>query len=191
MLAVALIEKTKPTDVASFVRILLGITSDDGAKELSVFHPAIALAQALIDAADPIHYGAFITTSPRPGLTPKSIFQTEGISADGSGDTYAPPHGIEALAVSMSLPRIAPGIHAVAEASWAGIADVSIPANGITGDVAGGRATGALAQFEPAPGTDGHFVVFRRPEARGQAAAFCSALAADPAGRLLPSPPSP
>jgi hypothetical protein len=188
VLAVALIEKTKPVDIASFVRILLGLTSEDSAKELNVFHPAIALAQTIIDTTDPVHYGAFITTSPRPGFAPKSIFQTEGILADGSGDTYAPPHGIEALAISMSLPRIAPGVRVVDAAPWTGIADVVVSPAGTCCNLGGGRATGALAQFTPAAGQDGHFVVFRDPSARAQAALFCRELAADPVGRLLPAP---
>jgi len=184
MLVVALLEKTKPIDVSATVRLLLGLSDDERAKELNAFHPALALAQTLVDATDPVHYGAFITTSPRPGFAPKSIFQTEGIASDGSGDTYSPPHGIEALAVSMSLPRIHPGIRAVIEAAWAGLGDVTIPPEGVSGNIANGRATGALAQFAPTDGTDGHFVVFRNPTARAQAALFCRHLADDPIGRL-------
>lgn len=186
VLAVALIEKTQPIDVSAVVRTLLGVTGEDGAAELNEFHPALALAQSIVDASDPIHYGAFITTSPRQGFAPKSIFQTEGIAADGTGDSYAPPHGIEALSVAMSLPRIAPGIRPIAEAGWAGLADVTVGASGVRGNLADGRATGALAQFAPKRGSDGHFVVFDVPEARAQAASFCRDLAADPIGRLAP-----
>ncbi len=188
VLAVALLEKTKPVDVAAAVRVLLGLSDPDRAKELNVFHPALALAQTIVDATDPIHYGAFITTSPRPGFAPKSIFQTEGIAADGSGDTYAPPHGIEALSVAMSLPRILPGTRPIVEGQWAGLADLTIPASGVQGNIAGGRATGGLAQFTPKSGSDGHFVVFNVPQARAQAATFCKDLAADPLGRLSPAP---
>jgi predicted esterase len=186
VLSVALLEKTKPVDVAAAVRVLLGLADEERAKELNVFHPALALAQTIVDATDPIHYGAFITTSPRAGFAPKSIFQTEGIAADGSGDTYSPPHGIEALAVSMSLPRLAPGIRNIAEAQWAGLGDLSVPAAGVSGNIAEGRATGVLAQFAPKAGSDGHFVVFNIPEARTRAATFCRDLAADPIGRLAP-----
>jgi predicted esterase len=186
MLIVALLEKTSPVDVSGAVRLLLGLSSEDRAKELNVFHPALALAQSLVDATDPIHYGAFITTSPRPGFAPKSIFQTEGIAPDGSGDTYSPPHGIEALAVSMSLPRVAPGVRPIIEAAWAGLGDVAIPPQGVSGNIADGRATGALAQFVPTDGSDGHFVVFRNPTARAQAAIFCRDLADVPIGRLSP-----
>jgi hypothetical protein len=185
VIAVALIDKKKPVDVASFVRILLGLGNDEN-NELNVFHPALALAQTIVDTADPIHYGAFITTSPRAGFAPKSIFQTEGIAADGSGDSYAPPRGIEALAVSMSLPRIAPGVKSIAEAGWLGLGDLTVQGAGVSGNLGTGRATGALAQFAPGAGRDGHFVVFDVPHARSQAAEFCRELAANPVGRLSP-----
>ncbi|MBX3219663.1 MAG: hypothetical protein KF795_04020 [Labilithrix sp.] len=184
MLVVALLEKTKPVDVAAAVRVLLGLADEERAKELNVFHPGLALAQTIVDATDPIHYGAFITTTPRDGFAPKSIFQTEGIAANGDGDTYSPPRGIEALAVSMSLPRIAPGVREIPEARWANLADVSLSTSGVSGNLAGGRATGALAQFPPSDGSDGHFVVFDVPAARSQAATFCRDLADDPVGRL-------
>ncbi len=183
VIAVALIDKTKPVDVASFVRILLGLGSDEN-DELNVFHPALALAQTIVDAADPIHYGVFITTAPRAGFAAKSIYQTEGVGPDGAGDSYAPPRGIEALAVSMRLPRIAPGVKPIAESSWLGLADLTVSGAGVTGNLGAGRATGALAQFTPSAGRDGHFVVFDVPRARSQAAEFCRELAADPAGRL-------
>ena len=186
VLADALLEKTKPVDIPGALRVLLGMTDSDRAAELTIFHPALALAQTLVDVDDPIHYGSFITTAPRAGFAPKSIYQTEGIASDGTGDSYAPPHGIEALAIAMSLPRIAPGTHPILEAQWANLADVSLSASGLHGNLAGGRATGALAQWTPAAGADGHFVVFDVPQARAQAATFCKDLAADPVGRLTP-----
>lgn len=187
VIAVALIDKKKPVDVASFVRVLLGVGQDESS-ELNVFHPALALAQTIVDTTDPIHYGAFITTAPRAGFAPKSIYQTEGIAADGSGDSYAPPRGIEALAVSMSLPRISPGTKPIAEAGWLGLGDLTVAGAGVRGNLVSGRATGALAQFTPGAGRDGHFVVFDVPQARSQASEFCRQLAADPVGHLSPSP---
>jgi hypothetical protein len=86
----------------------------------------------------------------------------------------------------MSLPRLAPGVRTIPEAQWAGLGDLSVPATGVSGNLAGGRATGVLAQFAPKAGSDGHFVVFNIPEARAGAATFCRDLAADPAGRLSP-----
>jgi hypothetical protein len=183
---IALLEKTKPVDIPAAVRFLAKLGGEDESKELDIFHPVITLAQAMVDVADTIHYGRAIIREPRAGFAPKSIYQTEGIAADGSGDTYAPPKGIEMLALSIGLPRVAPGVRPIQEAQWAGLADVTIPGGGLTGNLAGGKATGALAQFAPPGTSDGHFVVFRVPEARAQAAEFCKALAEDPVGRVTP-----
>jgi predicted esterase len=184
VLAIALLEKTKPVDVAAAMRLLVGLSNPEEAKELNVFHPAMTLVQSIVDTADPLHYGPFITRTPRDGAAPKSIFQTEGVAPDGRGDSYAPPHGIEALSVSIGLPRVAPGVKPIAEAGWASLSDVSVPAEGLSGNLAGGRASGVLAQFVPQGGKDGHFVVFNDPKARLQAAVFLKNLAADPKGRV-------
>jgi hypothetical protein len=187
VLAIALLEKTKPFDVAAAVRVLVGLSSADDAAELNAFHPVMTLAQSLVDATDTIHYGRVITKEPRPRNAPKSIYQTEGISPDGTGDNYAPPHGIESLSVSMGLPRMAPGVRPIQEGVWSGLQDLTIPADGVSGNLAGGQASGVLAQFTPKPGSDGHFVVFDIPAARKQAAVFLKNLAADPKGRV-PAP---
>ena len=186
-LALNLLEKTKPIDVAAAFRVLVGLGDPDAATELNIFHPVMTLVQTMVDAADPLNYGSFIARAPRPSKTPKSIFQTEGVGPDGVGDSYAPPRGIEALSVAIGLPRQLPGVRSVVEAGWAGIADLAIPAEGVSGNLADGRASGVLAQFVPAAGRDGHFVVFDDVKARGQAASFLANLAADPKGRV-PSP---
>ncbi len=188
MISVALLEKTKPTpSVAGVVRALLGLSNADEALELDLFHPAISLAQSIVDPTDPINYMPFLIKHPRPGLAPKSIFQTEGVNADGTGDNYAPPHGIEIASVAMGLPRQAPGIHPVAEAAFGDLGDVTVPAGGLSGNLAGGLASGVLAQFVPPPNVDGHFVVFDVPAAHDEAAGFCRNLADDPHGRV-PAP---
>jgi hypothetical protein len=185
MITVALLEKTQPTpSVAGAVRALLGLSASDYDHELDAFHPVINLAQMLVDTTDPINYMPYIISHPRSGMLPKSIYQTEGIGDDGVGDSYAPPHGIEYASVAMGLPRQLPGVRPIDAASWSGIGDVAIGADGLSGNLGGGLASGVLAQFPPAPGSDGHFVVFDVPEARLQASVFCRNLAADPKGRV-------
>lgn len=186
VLGVALLEKTQPIDITRLVRMLVCGSSSDCADELSVFHPGIALAQSIVDAADPVHYASFITSSPRPGLGPKSIYQTEGVNPDGTGDSYAPPKGIEALSVALGLPRVAPGIHARPDAMWLGLSDVAPPVGGFSGNLGGGRATGVLAQFAPRPGHDGHFVVFDDPTARLESAKFLRAASDEAIGHFTP-----
>ena len=186
-LRIALLEKTKPVDIPAAVKLLVGLSNADEATELTIFHPVLALVQSLVDATDTIHYGRTITREPRTGHIAKSIYQTEGINADGSGDNYAPPHGIEALSVAMGLPRQAPGIRTVQEEQWSGITDLTVPSDGVSGNLANGSASGVLAQWPPKAGSDGHFVVFDIPAARKQAAVFCKNLSDDPKGKI-PAP---
>ncbi|WP_437769113.1 hypothetical protein WMF27_10110 [Sorangium sp. So ce281] len=58
---------------------------------------------------DPIHYAARLFVAPRDGFATKSIHMTEGIEPDGTGDTYAPPRGIEVHALAMGAPLQLPG----------------------------------------------------------------------------------
>jgi hypothetical protein len=78
-------------------------------------------------------------------------------------------------------------VKGVVEAGWAGLADATVPADGLSGNLGSGQASGVLAQFVPTGGHDGHFVVFNDPKARAQAAGFLLNLAADPKGRV-PAP---
>lgn len=187
MITVALLEKTSPMpSVASAVKTLLELTTASEAAELNLFHPVLNMAQAIVDATDPVNYARYIFQAPRPGFAPKSILQTEGVNPDGTGDTYAPPLGIEIHSVALGLPRETPGVHTIAQAAWGGLADVTVPSGGLQGNLAGGKASGVLGQFVPAPMDDGHFVAFDVPAAHAQVGQFCQNLAADPKG-LVPA----
>jgi len=187
MITVALLDKTSPMpSVAQAVKTILELTKPDEAAELNLFHPALNLAQTIVDATDPVNYARFIFQSPRSGFAPKSILQTEGVNPDGTGDTYAPPLGIEIHSVALGLPRETQGVHTIAQAAWGDLADVTVPAGGLQGNLAGGMASGVLGQFVPAPNDDGHFVAFDVPAAHAQVGQFCQNLAADPKGRVPP-----
>ena len=185
LISITLLEKTEPQpSVANLIKgVFLGLNGDEGA-ELSIDHPAISLAQSIVDTVDPINY-ARLAVEPVVGV-PKSVYQTEGIRADGTGDSYAPPRGGEALAIAMHLPLMDPFVRPPPDWEWTGEAPVSIPADGLSGNLAGGAATGILAQFDPGK-KDGHFVVFNVPAATQQSAGFLRALADDPRGRV-PAP---
>lgn len=190
VLGITLVEKSEPSPAVNrLVKVLLGLGGDADVGALDLSHPAIHLAQALVDPVDPVHYARFVTTAPRPGFPPKSVLDVEGVGPDGAGDTYAPVNGIEAGALALGLPRIVPGTRPVPDAALLGLADVAVPPEGLSGNLAGGRASGGLLQVAPAPGRNGHFVVFDVPAAGAYAAAFLGELARDPAGRLPGSPP--
>jgi hypothetical protein len=188
MMAITLLEKTKPTpSVAAVVEALfLGLVEDEGA-ELNVFHPAISLAQSIVDVVDPIHYAPSIVLRPREGFAPKSVYMTEGVNPDGTGDSYSPPHGIEVHALAIGLPLQVPGQRPLEEGQWIGAGTVSVPEGGLSGNLAGGAASGVLAQWPVPEDSDGHFVVFRVDEAQDQAARFLRFLADEPVGRV-PAP---
>jgi hypothetical protein len=187
-IAIGLLEKTEPQPSVSALvsSVLLGLDGPD-ASELDIFHPGMSLIQAMIDVEDPLHYGRLQAAEPRSGFAPKSIYMTEGINPDGTGDHYAPPPGIEAHALSIGLPLQLPDQHAIPQLAWGGPRSVTVPAAGLGRDLASGRASGVLAQWAVPPGTDGHFVVFDVLAAKEQAAQFLENLATDPQG-LVPPP---
>ncbi len=187
-IGLSLLLKTDPQpSVAALVQsILLGLGPTE-ASELDVFHPGMSLVQTIIDVVDPLHYGRLQATQPRPGFAPKSVYMTEGINPDGTGDTYAPPPTIEAHGLSVGLPLQIPFQHAIPQLAWGGVQPVRIPVDGLSGDLGSGHASGVLAQWAVPPGDDGHFVVFDVAAAQEQAAQFLENLAANPQG-LVPPP---
>lgn len=187
MISITLLEKTKPVNVAGLVKsVFLGLKGVD-ADEVNSFHPAMMLAQTIVDPTDPIHYVSSIASAPRAGFAPKSVLMTEGVNADFTGDNYTPPHAIEVQAVAMGLPPQQPIIHPIEELSWANLEPVTIPAEGLSGNLAAGAASGVLAQWEASRASDGHFVIYDIPEAMDQAAGFVRNLMEDPKGRV-PAP---
>lgn len=176
-IAYSLLLKVKPDpSVAGLVKAFLGVTAEN-ADELGPLHPAISLVQTCVDPADPVNYYGAIARAPFTGHVAKSVFMTEGVNADGSGDNYSPPRTIEAGAIAGGFPLIEPVVLDIAELTKLdGIAPVKPP---IKGNAAMGKATVGIAQFEPPSGSDGHFVVFRVPRARSMSIAFSQSLLTD------------
>jgi len=187
IITIGLLEKSEPQpSVSNLLRVLLGFDPSN-ASELDIFHPCMSVVQSLIDVVDPINYAHLQALEPRPGFAPKSVYMTEGISPDGKGDRFAPPPGIEAHAIAIGLPLQLPSMYDIPQLAWGGPGSTEVPSGGLMGNLADGAASGILAQWSPPSGTDGHFVVFRVPAARTQAAKFLQNLAANPNG-LVPPP---
>jgi hypothetical protein len=187
MISITLLEKNEPVDVAGLVKtVFLGLTQNEF-EELSPLHPAMSLAQNMVDPADPIHYVPRIARRPHDGFAPKSVLMTEGVNADGKGDSYTPPHGTEVQAIALGLPPQSPVIHPIAELEWSDLSVVDVPAAGLSGNLAGGKASGILAQWEADKASDGHFVIYDIPAAMTQATGFMRNLMDDPAGKV-PAP---
>ncbi len=88
------------------------------------------------------------------------------------------------MSTALGLPRELPGVRPIDADAWGGIQDIQVPSGGLSGNLAGGNASGVLGQFPPAPNSDGHFVVFDVPACQKQAADFIRNLADDPKGRV-------
>jgi hypothetical protein len=188
IILITLIEKTEPSpSIAQLVATLLGLLAEEDRAELDVFHPAFMVAQSMVDPIDPINYAHLTVREPRPGFHPKSILMTEGIAPDGTGDRFTPPKGTEAQAVAMGLPLQLPAQRLFPQLDYGAPPPVEIPQGGLVGNLAGGAASGVLAQWLPVVDSDGHFVVFDVPEARAQVAEFLRRLADDPNGGV-PAP---
>lgn len=188
VMSITLLEKTEPKpDVSALVKRLLFALGDEEQGEVDIFHPEISLIQTLVDVVDPINYARYENLAPRAGFAAKSTYMTEGINPDGLGDSYAPPHGIEAQALAMGLPLSLPAQRPIAESAWGGPQPVTVPPEGLSGNLANGQASGVLAQWAVPDGEDGHFVMFDVPAARAQAVQFLRNLADDPRGRV-PAP---
>jgi len=190
MISVGVLEKTQPPpSLSQVLKTFLQLTTPDEAAELNLFHPVLGFLQMAGDATDPVNYAKYIIQQPRSGFPPKSILQTEGVNPDGTGDQDAPPHGIEIHSVALGLPRELPGVHTILEAPWGGLGDVTVPATGLSGNLAGGQASGVLGQFVPPANDNGHFVAFDVPAAHAQVGQFCQNLAANPKGLVPPLQP--
>lgn len=100
-LSLTIMQRKDPSDIATLVGSVLGL--DEG--ELSEFHPAISLVQALADATDPLAYGHLVLKRP-PGVRPPHVLLTEGLL-----DVATPADTSEALAAAMGLDVLAPAVH--------------------------------------------------------------------------------
>jgi hypothetical protein len=183
-IAYSLLMKTQPEpSVAGLVAAILAIDSSVD-EALTPLHPAMSMVQTVIDPADAVHYYPHIAHAPRAGHTRKSVLMTEGVNPDGSGDHFAPPRTIESSAIAGWFPLVAPPIIDVPELTKVrGLAPLPLP---IVGD-APGVAVG-LAQFQPPPGVEGHFVAFQVPAARALAARFCRSMLGDAAPTIGAGP---
>ncbi len=182
MVSLSLLGRREPQDLGVLLADQLygagsGVT-------VTLDHPALSLLQTALDISDPLSFGRLVATEPPVGFPPRSVLMVEGVGADGPSDGFVSSHAIEVNALAMGLPALLPLVSPIAELAWGGLAPVSLPPGGLAGNLAGGRAPGALVQFAPPASADPHFVVFDVEAAAAQTAAFVGSLAADGVGRI-------
>jgi predicted esterase len=155
--------KTAPVNFPALIETL---TRDSPMDE---DNPSLALAQLWMERADGVNYAGFMVREPQTATGPRAIFQSEGFT-----DTYAPDPCIEAFATALGGDLLLPDIQDVPGlTALRGRKTVSPPVV----DNANGT-TAILAQYQMAPGSDGHFVVFDIATARTQSSSFLGTLAA-------------
>jgi hypothetical protein len=169
IIAYALLEKEEPLSIPEVVRAVLNLGAGPSARAFAAEgfdfdHPVISLLQGWIDPSDPVNYGAYAIEAPRLDFLPKHILSTEGLR-----DTYVSPGSIEALALSMRVPLLAPVSRAIPSYELLGL---PVMGPSVSLNVAEGRATAGLLQFPE----DGHFAVFDNEVGRTRIRGFFASL---------------
>ncbi len=144
-LSLTIMLRKYPADISHTLTTVLGL--DDG--ELSEFHPAISLVQALSDATDPLSYAA-LAFQRDEGVRPPHLLLTEGLL-----DQDTPSATAEALASALGLGVLAPMVH-LCEAMTTG--KTPVLTGPVTDNLTRGKFTftGVVSQWA----NFDHFVIF-------------------------------
>lgn len=145
VLILSLLNKKEPNDVAGLVEAILMETPLPE-------HPMLNLLQAYFESSDPNNYGPRLFKEPLAGVPPKNIMQTLGV-----GDNYTPVPNIVAFALSMGVQPVTPRLIDLPGLELVPMTWTRPP---VSHNVAGGKATGVVRQYQPPPDDDGHFVIF-------------------------------
>ena len=150
-LSLTVVQRVFPVDFPTMLTGLLSL--DDG--EISEFHPAVSLVQAMADITDPLAY-ARLTWQRPTGVRPPDVMLTAGLH-----DQDTPHLTAEALAASLGLDILAPSVH-LDEALQLGKSQL------VNGPVQANRSangfdvTAIVTQWGGA--NDDHFIIFDQPK---------------------------
>lgn len=178
----ALMHKTNPVNIASAIPFVVQDADNEGNLRMGEWHPVLGLLQHYIDAADPLNFAALSTTRPEAGSTPKHVFQTFGID-----DTYSPPATLARFIYAAGLTLAPPpsGVNPTGSNELSLTAAPGPVTDNLTVDMS--TVTAVCRQYEPANGSDGHFVVDDVAQANADAMAFLEALA-NGTSPIVPAP---
>jgi hypothetical protein len=137
------------------------------------------MLQAYLEESDPANYGRYYFQEPPPGMPPKSIYQSLGFI-----DTYSPVPNGKAQALCAFLQPINPMTMPDGEILGLDLLGLSWGQAPVSGNVAGGQATGVLLEYQAPGNRDGHFVVFDVPAAVQQSNRFLATHAATGVAQL-------
>lgn len=149
----SLLSKKRPVNLAAVAPAVLS----ESPAAITVMHPALAMFQNAVDPVDPVdHAAAAIGAGPQA----KHVFVPYGLN-----DTYSPPATQHAYVVAAGLGHAAPPAGVTPDDL--GRSPTAVPVKGN----APGNITAVVRQYAP-NGYDGHFVVFRNDDAKGDADRF-------------------
>lgn len=149
-LTYSLLHKTSPVNAAAGVALAL---QDPDIHEN---HPVLGLIQGFFDPVDPVNYAQYIGGAQIEEVTtPRHLLQTLGL-----GDTFTPDLTLQTMAIATRGDVLGPLLEPFQRRE---VTPIDAPVSGNRG-VGGARYTVVSRQYEPS-GYDGHFVLFRNPDA--------------------------
>ena len=153
--AASLLYKTTPNRPIETLRTVLSLPDDE---DIDIYHPIITLLQTLVEPVEPLNFAPEFFNREQ-GDAPISLLMSSGLQ-----DTDTPFFNHGPLALALHLPLLEP-VHDLPQ----GFVDLQIQALAapIQGNMrcAESEVTGAMVQYLPPPGRNGHFVVFDNPAA--------------------------
>jgi hypothetical protein len=147
----SLVEKVDPVNIKNVLERLLSLPEDEG---IDLFHPVIALLQTWVDPADPLNYGPLWRE--RRGPVPHLVI-TSGLL-----DSFTPKRCHGAMAAAFGLPLATPVSEPVEVLELSGLVPAGARLSGNLQSADGAPLTAGVLQYPE----DGHFAVFRNPDAQ-------------------------
>lgn len=154
-LAMTVVLRKDPMDIAVLIRSLLAFTDDEA---LTTFHPVVGLIQMLSEATDPLNYAPWwFAEEPPWDAAPLPIVLTEGL-----GDLSTPSITTEALAAAGRVPVVGPIATSPESFVLRGLTAEPLPTGGNALDWTQSAITAGLGQYPD----DDHFAIYDNRSAR-------------------------
>lgn len=171
----ALLGKKSPVNIAGALPFaLMDVEPGTGGLYGGAFHPELAIMQAYIDPADPLHHAPLLVSRPMGASTPHHVFQVFGL-----GDSFSPPitEASYAIAAELALVKSDAATGAEAKLDDFSVDAVAAPLSANLGQPDGKKFTAGVRKYAAAGGKDGHFVAFNDATAKEDISRFLTQLA--------------
>lgn len=139
-------------------------------ERLTFVHPALQIAETALEAVDPMVSAVRVGRRPLPGHPARPIYEPAGLN-----DSYFPTQIYDAMDLSYGHPRVGDEIWpSMGEAQKLVGLDtpLSYPVKGNLTSENGQTYTGAIVQYDPGAGKDGHAIYRQKPVVQHQYACF-------------------